>query len=372
MTRVKRLSAKSLCVCCITALFLIAAPPSLADESQVYYNDFDGDPSVASGVTAALEGVTTVESTQGYAGLGFGGSFLRNTTGGDHGSSGPIGTPGSPTTLTLTGLPPHVGIDINFLLAIIDSWDGSEPGSGPGACTFCHPDILTVTVDGKIVFSEAFGFNGPVFTPPPGVSLVEYAPLGFNFSFEDSAYDMGHNPAFDGIPHMADTMTVEWFASGDGWQGGDDESWAIDNLEIVLHGGTPVAMDVKPQSCPNPLNALAKGRISVAVLGTGDLDVAQIDVDSIRLEGVGPIRSAIEDVATPFEPLIGKNEVLDCTDSGPDGFDDLMLKFDTQELVEALGYVVDGQVWGLTLTGVLQDGTPIIGEDVIVIVGSNK
>jgi hypothetical protein len=29
-------------------------------------------------------------------------------------------------------------------------------------------------------------------------------------------------------------------------------------------------------------------------------------------------------------------------------------------------------VWGLTLTGVLQDGTPIIGEDVIVIVGSNK
>ncbi|NIM95690.1 MAG: hypothetical protein GTO18_18475, partial [Anaerolineales bacterium] len=141
---------------------------------QIYFNDFDGGLTVAPKVTATLGGVTSTEPVQGYDGIGspgnsFGGLFLRNTSGGGE----PPRTPGSPTTLTLTGLPPHISVDINFLLAIIDSWDGSEPGEDPGGCLDCHPDIFTVTVDGVTVFSEAFGFNGPVFDPPPGVLLAE-------------------------------------------------------------------------------------------------------------------------------------------------------------------------------------------------------
>jgi basic membrane protein A len=201
-----------------------------AKGGQVYFDDFDGGLTVAPKVTGMFGGVTSTESVQGYDGIGspsnaFGGNFLRNTTGGV-----PIGTLGSPTTLTLTGLPPHTSIDINFLLAIIDSWDGSAPGG----CTDCHPDTLTVTVDGNLVFSEEFGFNGPVFIPPPGVLLTEFDPLGFNSDFGDAAYDMGLNPTFDGIPHSAKSMIIEWVASGGGWQGGDDESWAIDNIEVVL------------------------------------------------------------------------------------------------------------------------------------------
>jgi hypothetical protein len=89
------------------------------------------------------------------------------------------------------------------------------------------------------VFSEAFGFMGPVFVPPPGVLLTESVPLGFNSDHDDAAYDMGLNPAFDNIPHTANSLTIEWVASGDGWQGGDDESWAIDNLEVVLYSTFP-------------------------------------------------------------------------------------------------------------------------------------
>ena len=94
MTRAKRLSAKSLCVLCIAALFLLVAPPAMAappapaNGGQVYFDDFDGGLIVAPGVTAALGGITTLEEVQGYAGLGtgsntFGGEFLRNATGGD-------------------------------------------------------------------------------------------------------------------------------------------------------------------------------------------------------------------------------------------------------------------------------------------------
>jgi basic membrane protein A len=218
-------------VCC-AALLLLAASPSRVKSETVYFDNFDESPIVASGVSATLGGVTTTAPVEDYAGLGIGsntfeGEFLRNTTG------GPLGQSGLVTTLTLTDLPSHTSVEINFLLAIIDSWDGSEPGG----CTDCHPDILTVTVDGTIIFSESFGFNGPTFDPPPGSVLAEYLPLGFNGDYDDSAYNMGLVPAFDGVPHRGKSLTIEWVASGAGWQGGNDESWAIDNVEVVLGKG---------------------------------------------------------------------------------------------------------------------------------------
>ena len=79
------------------------------------------------------------------------------------------------------------------------------------------------------------------------------------------------------------------------------------------------------------------------------------------------MRSALEDVATPFVPFVGKETTNDCTTAGADGFIDLTLKFDNQAIATALGSVVDQEVRVLKLTGNLLDGTPIVGEDVVVI-----
>ena len=66
---------------------------------------------------------------------------------------------------------------------------------------------------------------------------------GFNATWDDSAYDLGLDPVFQNIPHTGATLTVEWFASGAGWQGDNarfgetqDESWAIDNVRVDLNG----------------------------------------------------------------------------------------------------------------------------------------
>jgi hypothetical protein len=60
-----------------------------------------------------------------------------------------------------------------------------------------------------------------------------------------------------------------------------------------------VPFDIKPESCPNPLNTKSQGVLPVAILGTADFDVNTIDAASIRLAGVAPVRSTVEDVATP-------------------------------------------------------------------------
>jgi hypothetical protein len=78
-----------------------------------------------------------------------------------------------------------------------------------------------------------------------------------------------------------------------------DSDGESDTNSVTIYISIPVDIDIKPGSCPNPLNLKSKGVLPVAILGSEDLDVSTIDVDTIRLEGVAPLRSRLEDVATP-------------------------------------------------------------------------
>lgn len=138
---------------------------------------------------------------------------------------------------------------------------------------------------------------------------------------------------------------------------------------ITGHLPCPVEVDIKPQSCPNPVNVESKGVLAVAVLGAEDFDVNTIDVASVRLEDVAPIRSNLEDVAT----RVSDEKDCDCNTTGPDGLVDLVLKFETEDIVEALGDVNEGDLLPLTLEGVLSDGgTMIEGTDCVVIRGRHR
>ncbi len=132
-------------------------------------------------------------------------------------------------------------------------------------------------------------------------------------------------------------------------------------------------LDIKPGSCPNMLNALSpsdpptnarsmRGSIlPVAILGTANLDVHDIDIASLRLEGVEPVRHSYEDVAVP---IAGGGE-CGCGTGGSDGFMDLTLKFRSTEIIAALGAFSDGQQRVLTVSGTLADGTPLRASDCV-------
>lgn len=220
----------------LTVLLALSVLEFAASAGQigVFSTDFNG------AVPPEFSGVTTTVPVGEYDGLGtganvFSGSFLLNATGLIPGQ--PPGNPGDPTRLTLANLPPHASIELNFLLAIIDTWDGSQ--THPSA-----PDYFNVTVDGASVFRESFdnyAWDGLLesFNPDsPGVVLARRVQLGFSLdpTHVDSAFDMGlQHSAFGDIPHTSNTLTIEWFADGAGWQGwGMDESWAIDNVEVLL------------------------------------------------------------------------------------------------------------------------------------------
>ena len=123
-----------------------------------------------------------------------------------------------------------------------------------------------------------------------------------------------------------------------------------------------VHLDIKPQSCPNSFNPASNGVLPVAVLGTASFSVSDIDQSTLKLNGVAPLRSSIEDVSTP------KSGGQSCSIAGADGKLDLALKFDTKAISAAIGGVTKGDQVTLVFTGKLKDGTPIEGKDVVLIV----
>jgi hypothetical protein len=151
-----------------------------------------------------------------------------------------------------------------------------------------------------------------------------------------------------------------------------DDSGNVSECSMTVTVSLPVAIDIRPMSCPNPLKIKSKGVISVAILGTDNLDVSAVDPATVKLNregveyGVSPLRFAYEDVATPFE-----GELCDCHDLGPDGYLDLTLKFDVPELVEKLELAdVAEENIPLILTGNLKqefDDIPISGGDCVLV-----
>jgi len=148
-----------------------------------------------------------------------------------------------------------------------------------------------------------------------------------------------------------------------------DQAGVFHGFEATFPAAAQVFVDIRPQSCPNPINIGAQGLLPVAILGTATFDVTTVDPSSVKLEGVSALRSAVQDTTAPFTGTL--TTATSCTTAGPDGFKDLVLFFSNPALSAALGGVSNGQVLVLTLTGNLLPqfgGTPIMGQDIVVIV----
>ncbi len=199
------------------ALAMAAAAPALADNG-VFYSDF-------STADARVSGAGELRSVQGFAGLGvddmlFDGLMLVNDS-----------AESARTTVTLTGLGGHSAVRVDFLLALIDSWDGLEEENW-------GPDSFNIAIDGVTMFSEVFSNRGGdagrgTYDGPAVNMLADPSSLGFNAWHLDSAIAFSGAGALE-FAHTGSTLTIEFWASGQAWQGGTDESFGIDNLSVTL------------------------------------------------------------------------------------------------------------------------------------------
>ncbi len=119
----------------------------------------------------------------------------------------------------------------------------------------------------------------------------------------------------------------------------------------------PVAIDIKPGAYPNSLNIDGHGVIPVAVLGSEDFDVTQIDIATLDFAGLEVKTNRFGKVQCSFEDVSGD---FTYPEGAPDGYLDLVCQF-----------VDDPDRWSpdngtATLTGLLlpeYGGTAFSGSD---------
>ena len=110
-----------------------------------------------------------------------------------------------------------------------------------------------------------------------------------------------------------------------------------------------VEIDIKPGSDPNSINTKSMGVVPVAILGSADFDVTEVDVSTLTF---GP------DSATPAHDLSDPDTYADhLQDVNGDGFLDLVSHYKQKEV----GLCVDNTE--ATISGTLLDGTPFEGTD---------
>jgi hypothetical protein len=121
-----------------------------------------------------------------------------------------------------------------------------------------------------------------------------------------------------------------------------------------------IDIDIKPGSDPNCFNINGHGVIPVAILGSSDFDVTNIDHDTLLFNGSSvQVRGMKEKTMCHYEDVSGDFTYLE---GSPDGYLDLVCQFEDDP-----AQWVTGQTEA-TVTGELNDGSQIEGTDSICIV----
>ena len=113
-----------------------------------------------------------------------------------------------------------------------------------------------------------------------------------------------------------------------------------------------VEIDIKPASPSNTINLNSNGVVDVAILGSEDLDVSEIDQETLDFAAASP-------------RVKGRSGKGSFRDVNGDSYEDLVVHFLTQDVELGQGSEE------ATLTGQLLDGTEFFGTDDVRIVGNS-
>lgn len=163
----------------------------------------------------------------------------------------------------------------------------------------------------------------------------------------------GGDLSYDIAADSSGNVYVTGRSEGDGW--GTD--YTTIKYSQFPTGPVDVDIDIKPGGDPNSINLGEHGLLPVAILGSMDFDVTDVDPVTIEIGGV-----ALASRGSAKAPKLA----FSYEDVNSDGYLDIMTFFEVQTLVSE-GILTESTI-ALTITATLYDGTSIKGTDSVNIV----
>jgi hypothetical protein len=249
----------------------------------------------------------------------------------------------------MNALASHVGADLAVISADIDLNFHTTNNIDPSPFTI---DVNSIRYAATSEVQVAVG--------PHAHSLVRSVDTGTTF--------IGVDKIGSGVFALFGDSNVLSDSSDDGYINHDNGVLAA-NFCDQAGFDIEVAIDVKPNSYPSSYGCkAANGSIPVAILSDGifsDFDAATVDVDSVRFGKTGTEAAEVhrDDFGNAKQHLEDVNK---------DGLVDLVLHFRFGDTDFGCDDIPEGEKAAYLpakLTGETLDGTPIVGEDILRLVG---
>ncbi len=199
---------------------------------------------------------------------------------------------------------------------ICGAWKGNGSETDSGSAYVFRFDGSTWVEEAKLIATDGsrndeFGFS----------SAIDGANAVVASRRDDSAY------VFAGLADCNENGILDLCDVADGTSADANGNGIPDECEAVV-----VDLDIEPGDCPNefkPRLGNSGHKIDIALLGTADFDVTEVDFSTIllsRADGMGgavlPERVRVKDRATPFE-----GDPCGCHELKKDGIPDLRMRF---------------------------------------------
>ncbi len=210
----------------------------------------------------------------------------------------------------------------------------------------------------KVDLEKSYQIESIVLWTEPAGGNDRYIDYKLYGSLDDSAYQLlgqgslvqGTDP-WDSIDMYGQSFQYLRFdvVGGTNWA----NLYEMQVFEVSKSLAIGVMMDIKPGNEFNPVNFGSQGVLPVAIYGTADFDVTQIDLETLMLEGMGLRERGNSGKLGTYGDING------------DSIDDLMLHFDMRDLD------IEGLDNKFTLNGKLLDGVHLLGSDTVRMVPSD-
>jgi uncharacterized protein len=257
--------------------------------------------------------------------------------------------------------PIGTGVNNTLIIGDLNSYDKEDPiraiKAGPDGIPGTGDDYFDLIYDYLGEYAYSYVFDGKI-------GYLDYAMANVNFAQYVNDVTIWHINADE--PDLIDyDMTFKKPAQQAIYAPDAYRSSDHDPVIVTLTPYVNILIDILPGSCQNPFNVKRPGVLPVVILGTAGFDVTEIDPSSITLAGVAPRLWGYEDISTAY----------DCSNLVGDGYLDLVLHFDSQEIAFVMGEVLDGDLVTLKLIArLLPDfgATRIVGQDEVLVISKGK
>ncbi len=198
---------------------------------------------------------------------------------------------------------------------------------------------LAVAPDGETLYASS-GFSDEVWRVDRNGQAELYASMSLPWAmtFDNSGHLYVGDGAGGQIIQFDSDGAQNVFASGFG---------SVRGMDVHELATLSLLMDIRPGSDSNPVNSKSNGVLPVAIYGTDDIDVTEIDLATLMLEGMSLRERGNSGKLGTFEDINGDSIV------------DLLLHFEMSEL----SFNASSDEY--TLSGMMLDGMALEGSDSI-------